>query len=319
MATTHPISEQTAGGGTIQPLVNWRIGISISFSPDLTPRGFGEVHLEDALVEFARYLLASGASLAYGGDHRQAGFTEVLFDLARTYNQEGRPNPTRIANFLAWPLHLNVSTSRKAQLKDCAELHELPPPADLGVDATQFLPPDTVENRYVWTRCLTAMREEMNCHTQARILLGGTVRKNEAGNHYLGKYPGLAEEAYLALRDEKPLFLVGAFGGCTQAVIEAIRGGQPEALTAEYQLQDPGYAALVEHYNQYVGDPAEQINYETLVDFFRLKGVSGLRNGLSDDDNQRLFGTRSVREMISLILQGLVALASAINGAPWQR
>ncbi len=34
------------------------IGISISESPDLAQAGMGQVHLQDAMTEFARYFLA---------------------------------------------------------------------------------------------------------------------------------------------------------------------------------------------------------------------------------------------------------------------
>lgn len=36
----------------------------------------GLPHLQDAMLELARYLLAQGARLAYGGDLHLDGFTE---------------------------------------------------------------------------------------------------------------------------------------------------------------------------------------------------------------------------------------------------
>ena len=110
-------------------LTGKRIGLSISYSPDLARLGYGEVHLEDAMVEFARYLFANGASLAYGGDHRKKGFTQTLFELARVHNQEGVAPQTRMANYLAWPIHLNLDDARRAHLKDVTYLHECRRPA----------------------------------------------------------------------------------------------------------------------------------------------------------------------------------------------
>jgi hypothetical protein len=52
------------------PLAGMRIGISISESPDMAVLGLGPEHLEDAMSEIARRLLACGASLVYGGDLR---------------------------------------------------------------------------------------------------------------------------------------------------------------------------------------------------------------------------------------------------------
>jgi hypothetical protein len=40
----------------------------------------------------------------------------------------------------------------------------------------------------------------------------------------------------------------------------------------------------------------------------RERGVAGLRNGLSPEENERLFVTRDITEMIVLVLQGLRAV-----------
>ena len=52
------------------------IGISISESDNLSELGYGVSHQKDAIIEIARYILAAGGKLAYGGDMRQGGFTE---------------------------------------------------------------------------------------------------------------------------------------------------------------------------------------------------------------------------------------------------
>ena len=63
------------------------IALSISNSPDLAVLGLGKEHLDDAMTEIARHLIACGATLAYGGDLREGGFTELLFEIARyAYN-----------------------------------------------------------------------------------------------------------------------------------------------------------------------------------------------------------------------------------------
>ena len=55
-----------AGQNLEKAAAGWRIGLSISDSADLGMRGFGPAHLRDAASEFARFLLAAGATLAYG-------------------------------------------------------------------------------------------------------------------------------------------------------------------------------------------------------------------------------------------------------------
>jgi hypothetical protein len=290
-------------------LKDWTVGVSISDSPDLQQLGMGGVHLQDALVEFARYLLACGASLAYGGDLRKKGFTEILFDLVETHNLSGVQPFNRIVNFLAWPIHLRLTDEQQAELKRVADFHPIGPPDDLGLDTIKAVDPDSTPNRYIWARCLTAMREEMNALTHARLFLGGEYQPGK----YLGKYPGLVEEASLALRDKKPVFLMGGFGGCTKAIIDALVGDQTEVLTAAFQMSDSGYADLVELYNERIpelSDPTQgPVDYEELVRFFRSQGIEGLNNGLGEADNQRLFETPYIPEMISLVLKGLTRLS----------
>jgi hypothetical protein len=284
-------------------IAGWRIGLSISDSSDLPMRGFGPAHLRDAAAEFARFLLAAGATLAYGGDLRQGGFTEVLFELLTAYRAISGEAVDAIQSYLAWPIHLDLDVAQRARLKNTARFHPIPPPADLGIDATGIasakqVPPTTPENRVAWARSLTAMRERMNAEIHARLLLGGQARG-------LGKYPGLAEEALLALRASKPVYLIGAFGGCAEAVIEALRGNKPAALTLDYQGAETLPGAAIALYNSQVPPGGEPIDYTALTAEFEKFGIAGLNNGLDAEENELLFTTMNLPEMIALVLRGL--------------
>jgi hypothetical protein len=147
------------------------------------------------------------------------------------------------------------------------------------------------------------MRETMSAETDARVLMGGKV------SGYAGKYPGLLEEAYLALRASKPLYLLGAFGGCTRAVIELVEGGGPESLTLDFQCRNEGYRRLVEEYNaRAAANPVlglEPVDYEAVGRALSEAGVEGLRNGLSPEENRRLFHAVDPDELVHLVLKGL--------------
>ncbi len=223
-----------------------RLGMSISSNPDLAGLGLDEVHLQDVFVEMSRYLLASGGSPVYGGDLRKGGYTELLLDLLRTYRDEVPEVAGTIQNYLAWPLSLQLDAAFRAMHKQLAVFHEIPPPDDVKVDISVFLSPDTATHRVVWARCLTKMREAMIKETDARVLLGGPV------HGFLGRYPGLLEEALLALRSSQPLFLIGGFGGCTQAIIETVTGGTPAVFELAYQEGFPAYAELITEFNRAV-------------------------------------------------------------------
>ena len=280
------------------------IGISISESENLQDFGFGDVHLQDAAVEFARYLLAGGAKLAYGGDLRIKSFTDILFELVSNHNKSGLKPFQSIESYLAWPLHLNLTTAQKAEYNLTANFHAVPPPDFLNIaNPNTYINPDTSDNRYIWSHCLTAMREEINSNVNARLLLGGKM------HGYTGKYPGLLEEAYLALNSGKPLYLIGGFGGCARAVIDALKGGTPAAFTDADQMGNDVYKQMVAIYNEKEAEKslAEQspINYDGMVAFLHGKGVGALNNGLDADENERLFCTPHIPEMVALVLKGL--------------
>jgi hypothetical protein len=284
------------------------VGLSISECHDLTPRGFSKTHLRDTLIEFTRQLLSRDADIAYGGYLHAEGFTRQLFEVVGMHNASGAPatyRPTH--NYLAWPLHLKVDEDREAELDAVASIYRVPMPTDLvadfGLDLQVYVEPDSTLHRYIWARCLTAMREQLNNAVHVRVLMGGKVKG------YAGKYPGLLGEAYIALRAEKPLFLLGAFGGCTCAVSELLTGGRPESLTLEFQCQDENYQSFIEEYNKRTATrPAlglEPIDYEQVGEAFRSVGMAGLRNGLTFEENRQLFDAIDLDEIIHLVLKGL--------------
>ncbi|TFJ89702.1 hypothetical protein [Lentibacillus salicampi] len=185
-----------------------KIGISISGSEELHNYGMSDAHFRDAFAEIARYLIIHGATLIYGGDLRKDGYTELLYSLVRSYFPEDINSDNKIKNYQFWPIHLNITTDIRADLSDVLELISVDAPQDLKIDKDAFLEPSNAENRVIWAKSLSKMREQMNRDLDVRILLGG--KKED----FLGKYPGLLEEAYLAIRDNKPLFVIGSFGGC---------------------------------------------------------------------------------------------------------
>jgi hypothetical protein len=283
-----------------------RVGVSISQYPDSYIYGFKLVHFQDALVECARYLLMCGAAVAYGGNIRydkDLNFATLLFDLLRTYSDEQKETPEKIRNYVAYPISETITDEERANLIKTTEFIEIKPPKGLQIEESveNILKGESVESKYVWARCLTLMREEMNRNTDARIFLGGKTL------NFKGKYPGLLEEAYLALKDQKPVYLIGAFGGCTRAIIDALKGKSPEEFTEKYQSQAPGYTDFVEYFNSEIinVEGGEPVNFPKLLNFFNKKTIEDLNNGLTPEENQKLFETVSVPEMIGLVLKGL--------------
>jgi hypothetical protein len=309
------------------------IGLSLSgiapeaqLDAELQKLGFLRAHFDDAVAEIARFLLAGGADLAYGGDLRVGGFTEQLHDLVRLYGDPtavGDQPRFRIRNFLSWVAHVGKD-DRILQFMDCLEPERLPLPndviAELGMDPQHAGPPpfqaNTAQSNYLDARCHTAMREAMNGRIAARVLLGGPL------TGYSGRYPGLVEEAYFAIRAKLPVYLIGAFGGCTRTIIDALEGRKPTELTLpgqlllddEFRQKNPElgktpYQERLKDFNRRAAKTSgvEPIDYHAVLKCFTSQGIAGISrtNGLSKDENRRLFVTSNIHEIIYFVLKGL--------------
>ena len=253
------------------------VGVSISDSPDLRVFGLSDGHLGDALAETALEVLASGWSLAYGGDLRKHGFTELLAELVVRYR--GHPQhggAVDVTDYLAWPVHIQFTTEALAEFE--AQHGPAVRFVFLRLDGTRLgreerqalhvREPDEDE----WTHGLTAMRRVMRGDIRARILLGGRVEG------YRGAMPGIAEEAWLSLKTGQPVFLLGGFGGCTRDIAETI--------------------SLVE---PWAGSRGEWAGRER----FRGYAADALCNGLSLDENAVLARTPHIEEAVTLVSRGL--------------
>lgn len=276
------------------------VAISISESPDSSTLGIGKAMFEDLSVELARHLLISGAHLVYGGDLRPGGFTELFKDLAYQYGiyEKDKTLKNYFTNYLAWPIYIGMSPSTQAEYKSCRVLCQkstIPDtiPTDLH---SQMVPPSTVENLYYWAESLKAMRLEMESNIDARIILGGRV----AG--FKGYMPGLYEEAIIAANCKHPIFLLGGFGGAASRLIKLLKGETTSEKLFEECCSNHSYQDFV----SYLDKEKAEMNFKALDVFSNNMDV--LKNGLSKEDNERLFVTTNVTEIIALVLKGLHTL-----------
>ena len=302
ISSAHWVQTKSAAG----PLTGTTVAVSISSSPDLASLGMGEQHLHDAIQEFARHILANGGIVAYGGDLRKGGFTQNLLDLVQTYRLAGHDPWNRIRSYVSWPIHLEKDSAEwaklKAQYKPDAIFTRTEKPADLKMDSSTYFKPDTVEARYAWARGLTLMREQMDAapDLRARVIIGGRVQG------FIGRYPGVLEEALITVQHGEALYLCGGFGGAASEIIRALKGESPPALSSSFQEEaDPSYAELIDYYRR---NGPEPIDYAQVCDVLSKKGVAGLNNGLSDSDNEVLFTTPYITEIIYIVLKGLAKL-----------
>ena len=212
-------------GIKIQTLLNFgfdckldkNIGISISeiSEEELAEIGQGKMHLKQISQDLARYILASGATLIYGGDLRPDGFTEFILNEAQVIQTRLNTSIKHVKNYSAYPIYNQDSSifrKWKVENSQIADMIKVNPPDDvinLISDKEGFLLPVNSQNWYVRSLCLSKMRKEMISDCDIRICAGGKF------SGYKGCMPGVLEELIIAIRLKKPTYILGGFGGVT--------------------------------------------------------------------------------------------------------
>ncbi|MGG2019685.1 hypothetical protein AB1J88_06590 [Pseudomonas sp. S8] len=256
-----------------------KISISISESENMAGLGLSEAHLVDAMCETARHMLALGATITYGGDLRNHGFTKILYELVSRYRKDSddQNNLASVISFLAWPVFVHSKFDEllalTSEMDGTAEIKIIDEQSNtlLLEDAGRLMP----GAKFNWSSGLTAMRKAITDDSTARIVLGGKT------SQFNGIMPGVAEEVFISLQSHKPVFLLGGFGGCSREILDLMgvenqfapsRPVWPHAnVFTQYQLED-------------------------------------LKNGLTTEENVVLANTPHIDQAIVLVIRGLMNL-----------
>jgi SLOG cluster2/TIR domain len=300
------------------------LGISVSLGDPVEERARGlssVLHLQDATRIIARQALAAGATLVYGGAlDMKAGkpgqLTEALFEMVGAYNRSGLMSAPPLVNYAAWPWTEEVDNDWLAARLEMLEVERGSRPADLQDPDPKPGPgkflrlAETPYGRYVLARSLSAMREKLVAHTDARVILGG------APHTFRGIIPGIIEEALLTIRKERPLYIMGGFGGAAGLVAKAILGEHPEALTLQFQVtKSQAYGEFLTTYNSERASHPElklpEIDYTSIVQELASYGLAGVSraNHLSEEENREMFATGSIDSALFLLMKGLAAIS----------
>jgi len=289
-----PMEKQAAANKLNEP----QIAISVSDSEDLPLLGIGRDMLCDLTVELSRHILKAGGKMIYGGDLRKDGYTKLFRDLSDQYGkyEKEKKNVFYFTNYLAWPLYNQMSMVDKADYLSCrVQLEECHPSAAVPFDLKKdFVPPVDVSLRYMWATSLTVMRQQAEEQAKARVLVGGKVKG------FLGRMAGIVEEFITAKQANHPVYLIGGFGGATKLlsdIIEKKKDVKADVLL-DIACEDAKYKELYEYYKS----KGSQIDY-SILDIISLGDLKN--NGLSDEENLRLFHSVNIMEIVSLVLKGL--------------
>lgn len=301
------IDAQTILTYRFKRLKDKKIGLSISDieKTELIKTGIRLDNLILLSQDLARNILSREAVLIYGGDLRPNGFTAFLLDEAEAIQSRLKSKKIYIKNYIAWPIYLNENDEllhwqakykKVAKFEKCNFPTQIIPKKLCPSDTKIFLPPSNAKNQYLWSKSLSEMREKMIKECDARICAGGKLIG------YKGCMPGVLEEILIAIKYKKPLFLLGGFGGVVNYVCNAIEKGKiPEQLTKEWQIKSNcDYKMLLDYINN--EDQAYFLGYEKLHEKLNYQN---LNNGLSKEENDKLFNTQFIDEAIYLILEGL--------------
>lgn len=303
-----------------RPLAGCRVNISISESDDSEGKGFPSWQVNRVTLQIVSALFGQGASIVFGHDWREDGVMGAVYGFAR---QVQSPIPVKagvadeerqplLTNMLPWPEYPHLPKERLEQFKSTLRVRTAGLPDELLPFEEEARQQPTAPNyHYIRARGLTFLRHQLNKDCDARLCLGGR-RSGSAG-----RYPGVIEEALLALRATKPLFLAACLGGATEQVITAIEGKEmpddfcrPTAVNALYAAPP-----LVERDETNRAD--REINRNAIWTEFADAGSKTLAeaNGLTTAENDELLRTPSIDRAIELVLIGLSRIYETLPGA----
>lgn len=284
--------------------LNKIIGISISEDGQngFINRNTHPDELKRLSQELARHLLVRGNTLIYGGDLRPNGFTEFIVEEASILQNRLPDKKFEVQNHISWPLHLKPN-AKEWELNHFQVLNQIkysiPEDIQHKVDNSVFLSPEDVEAKYIWSRCLTLMREKSIQESDIRICAGGK------STGYTGKMPGVLEEFLIALDNSKPIYLIGGLGGIVKDICESIQNRTiATSLTQDWQIaENEQYTDLL----AILESNGYSVDYDEIKD--KLTGIEisvlAQSTGLTSDEYIKLMETPFIDEIIHLILKGL--------------
>ncbi len=291
------------------------IGISVS---DVSGKGDDSLELigktsseiKNLVVDLSRSLLFREAELIYGGDIQpRAGnnFTKLMVEEWHQLSKKYEMKLPKIKNFVAWTLRnmpgqedKNFMSDYQGAVEKC--LVELP--KDVAVKAKNYkgvYPCDSGDDFYIWARALTQMREESISRSDARICAGG---KCYGAN---GAMPGVLEEILFSIKYNKPLYLIGGFGGISKVAVSLLLGeeGCFDAITITEQCtHSPKYALYLKTLEN-AGEIFDLEKETRSVISPKLLPKLAENSGLTKSEYRHLLITPFAEDCVRLILKGI--------------
>ncbi|SCX26121.1 hypothetical protein DSM25558_3935 [Agrobacterium sp. DSM 25558] len=253
-------------------LKDLRIQLSLSVPPDHLKLAIPARELDRAMLTVCMTLVRAGATVVYGGDLRPDGFTFKIFrHLASAYADQDTVPFIHVLNQpslskLSYETLAQALRERRGTCQTYLPSEGKMIPIRLGDDeivvgsrtgstlirdSNAF---DTWSSR-LKTKTIsdasTDAREAIAEFVHASVLIGGKMGIEEIdGDLYVGKMPGIIEEALMMLKSNKPVIPLGAYGGATRDLAVAL-GLLEESQRVPRGSQTSSYSSGVEEARRY--------------------------------------------------------------------
>jgi hypothetical protein len=183
----------------------------------------------------------------------------------------------------------------------------------LHVSLVDYLTSEERRQLTPWQAKITARFRQRLAVTESaicRFAVGGAIAKHG------GRAPGIAEEVMLSLARSHPIYLSGAFGGACAEIGSLLglahprTGDIPSTLTV---LSSDKRGQLSDIADKFRPAPWTElpIQPEEIADFLRSHAHGSSRwpnNGLTLQENRRLFESNDGHEVADLVTRGLLNL-----------
>jgi len=260
---------------------------------ELAVNGIGEEHVNELMVRMAMRLLSKGHRLAFGGTMGVArqDLTETLIDTAQRFLDEKsaaavdvtKPETWPMVNYSSWPNYETISDEQRARLVGICRFEDISPPGMTRGKISSTIVESKSQTKRHGADALSAMRECSARETGLRIVWGGRI-KGAAG-----WMAGILEEVSFSLKHQKPVLILGGFGGCARLLADFLRkknAAWPEQLNLSACADPERDALLTDAERQHLEDRMDET--EGLVSEFRKaihvdESVNGLSSKLIRD------------------------------------
>ena len=311
-------SEESAGleqfgVKSVTPITMWGSFLkdhSVGISSDKVDEiGLSSFHITDATRIISRALLASGANLVYSGIPSISESTAehenlliFLFEMIKSYNRIGTTEFLPLQNHTSWPFWKNISDHWRAKNKEALDIIEHDPPPEASQFENNSIDEILLDDfgRLLVGVSLSKMRNRIVKECEARIVIGGST------NNFNGFYPSIIEESVIAFRKNQPLYILGGFGGAAKDVTRVLMGKSPKSFTTTWQKKKTFcFQKLLETIEKH--SQVNELKYREMKKTLKDGGIDAVskNNGLSNEQNLRIWETKNIEEAVQLIMLGL--------------